>query len=99
MQGDGDGDGDGDTVASGDDVELLVDAALSGDCAERARLLTYAATGRSADKAGFDELLDGIASRAAAGSEPAAAPGIAGCAALGLGNPKSHAVAAVRVFC
>ncbi|MCW2546209.1 MAG: polymerase sigma-54 factor RpoN [Mycobacterium sp.] len=58
-------DGGDDTIAS------LIDAALSGDYTERARLLTYAATGRSADKAGFDELLDGIASRASAGSEPA----------------------------
>jgi RNA polymerase sigma factor (sigma-70 family) len=60
-----------DTVASGDDVESLLDAVLGGDYASRARLLTYAATGRSADKAGFDELLDAIATRAGAGSEPA----------------------------
>jgi RNA polymerase sigma factor (sigma-70 family) len=63
--------GDDSTAGEREPIGSLIDAALSGDYAARARLLTYAATGRSADKAGFDELLDGIATRAGAGSEPA----------------------------
>ena len=55
----------------GDDVNDLIDAAVSGVYTDRARLLTFAATSRSADKEGFDELLDGIALRAAGGNESA----------------------------
>lgn len=44
-----------------EDVEQLIASALTGGYGERARLLTYAATSRSSDKTGFDELLDQLA--------------------------------------
>ena len=55
----------------GDDLSELIDAAVSGAYSDRARLLTFAATSRSADKEGFDELLDSLALRAGGGSETA----------------------------
>jgi hypothetical protein len=63
---------DGDfSRTDGDDVYELIDAAVMGVYSERARLFTYAATSRSADKAGFDELMDGIALRAGGGNDAA----------------------------
>jgi RNA polymerase sigma-70 factor (ECF subfamily) len=55
----------------GDGLSTLIDAAVSGAYSDRARLLTFAATSRSADKAGFDELLDGLALLAGGGNETA----------------------------
>jgi RNA polymerase sigma-70 factor (ECF subfamily) len=55
----------------GDELKVLLDGALGGGYADRARLLTYAATSRSADKEGFDELLDTVATRAGAGNDAA----------------------------
>ncbi len=55
----------------GDDVGALIDATVAGGYSDRARLLTYAATSRSADKEGFDELMDGVATRAGSGDEAA----------------------------
>jgi RNA polymerase sigma-70 factor, ECF subfamily len=59
------------TRGEGESLETLIDAALSGAYTDRARLLTFAATSRSADKEGFDELLDGVALRAGGGDEAA----------------------------
>ena len=55
----------------GDDLETLIDAALLGSYTDRARLLTFAATSRSADKEGFDELLDSVAIRSSGGDDAA----------------------------
>jgi RNA polymerase sigma-70 factor, ECF subfamily len=54
----------------GPDLEQRIDAALSS-YADRAQLLTYAIATRAVDKDGFDDLLDAVALRAAAGSDPA----------------------------
>jgi RNA polymerase sigma-70 factor, ECF subfamily len=55
----------------GSELEALIDGAVAGSYADRAELLTFAATWRAADQEQFDQLLDGVATRAGGGSDPA----------------------------
>jgi RNA polymerase sigma-70 factor (ECF subfamily) len=53
------------------ELDSLIDGAVAGSYADRAELLTFAATWRAADPERLDHLLDYVATQAGAGNDPA----------------------------
>ncbi len=60
-----------DDALAPEEVGAFLDDALAGGYGGKARLVTQVATSRSADPERFDDLLDGVATRAAKGDEDA----------------------------